>query len=637
MIVTDAPPTELAAARPLITAGNRRADQENLAEDRDSGFSGAACALIAGFAVLLCLPFAEMGLIDDWSYVRTAYDFAQTGHFVYNGWATAMLGWQIVWSAPFLKLFGYSFTVARLSMLPFAMGCGWLLHAILRHSGISNRNAVFGSLALCISPLFIPLAASYMSDIGGLSLILLCMYLCQRALEAKSDRAAVLWLCTAGLTNIVGGTERQIIWLGTLVLIPSAAWLMRKRRGVVTATIVLWLIGVAFILLAIHWFYSQPYSVPERLLYPSLDHPGASPSDLFLERLTPSYISFKVQVLSVVFVKTLFCLELILLPLLVAWLITIRKLERPAWIALGSFATLVGFAAWLLDKSDQLEHWLMPWLYHVLGTEAISKNTWDMLGNRPVSIPASLRIAISLLVVMSGAVFIAWLTVSKRPKPEKVTPITSKWQTLFILYLPYCAAYVLLLLPRGFHFFLFDRYLLDIVPVAILYLLKLHQERIRNSLPFVSYLTLAAFAIYGIFATHDLFALNRARVVAVQMLRISGVKENAAQAGFEYDGWSEIDQAHYVNESKITFPAGAYRLNRQDRHRPAACRLSFDPYTPALRPTFIVVLSPMWCLQQSDFPPVTYHAWLPPFIRSIYIQRVPDMMQDLIPVPALPK
>ena len=635
MIVIDPLPTKMAASRPLISGGIRLCDK-GMAEDPSSIFSGVACALIAGFAVLLCLPFADMGFIDDWSYVRTAYDFAQTGHFVYNGWATAMLGWQIVWSAPFLKLFGYSFTVARLSMLPFAMACGWLLHAVLRRSGISNRNAVFGSLVLCASPLFLPLAASYMSDVGGLSLILLCMYLCQRALEAKSDRAAVLWLCGAGLTNIVGGTERQVIWLGTLVLIPSAAWLMRKRRGVVTATTVLWLIGVAFILVAIHWFYSHPYSVPEKLFYTSPDHPGKSTFDPLLERMKPSNIIFKARVLSVVFVKTLFCLELILLPLLVAWFMTIRTLGRRVWITLGSLAAMLGVATWLLDKSDQLEGWLMPWIYHVLGTEAISKNTWDMLGNRPVSIPISLRIAISMLVVMSGAVFVVWLIVSKRRKPETSTSMTSRWQTLFILYLPYCAAYLVLLIPRGFRLFLFDRYLLYIAPVAILYLLKLHQERVRNSLPFVSYLTLAVFAIYGIFATHDLFALNRARVVAVNAIRSAGVPEDAAQAGFEYDGWSEIDVAQYINEFKIAFPADAYHPNLQDRYRPPDCRLGFDPYTPALHPTFIVVLSPMWCLEQSAFPPVIYHAWLPPFTRSIYIQRVPDMMQDLVPSPAEP-
>lgn len=607
-----------------------------MTEDQHSSLSGVGCAVIAGVAVLLCLPFAEMGFIDDWSYVRTAYEFARTGHFIYNGWATAMLGWQIVWAAPFLKLFGYSFTVARLSMLPFAIGCGWLTHAVLRHSGISNRNAVFGSLLFCTSPLFIPLAASYMSDVGGLFLILLCMYLCQRALEAQTDRAAVLWLCGAGLTNILGGTERQIIWLGTLILLPSTAWLLRKRRGVVPATIVLWLIGVAFILISTHWFYRQPYSVPEKLLYPPPQHPDQSTVVLLLERLKLPYFILKVQFLSFVLLKTFFCLELVLLPLLVAWLMTIRSLGRRAWVTLGSLAALLGVAAWLLDKSHQLESWLMPWLFHVLGTEAISKGTWDMLGDRPVVIPLSLRIAISMLVLLSGAAFAVWLIVYKRRQPGRYSPTTHSWQTLFIFYLPYTAAYVVLLIPRGLRFYIFDRYLLGIAPVAILFLLKLHQERIRNSLPLVSYLTLGIFAIYGIFATHDLFALNRARVAAVGVVRSSGVPEDAVQAGFEYDGWSEIDEMHYVNESKIAFPTHAFHPNRQDRHRPGDCRLGFDPYTPALHPSFIVVLTPMWCLEQSAFPPVIYHAWLPPFKRSVYIQRVPDMMRDIFPDSALP-
>ena len=66
-------------------------------------------------AILSCHPFVEMGLIDDFSYVRTALLFARTGHFVYNGWTTAMLGAQIVWAAPFIKLLGYSFFATRVS------------------------------------------------------------------------------------------------------------------------------------------------------------------------------------------------------------------------------------------------------------------------------------------------------------------------------------------------------------------------------------------------------------------------------------------------------------------------------------------------------------------------------------------
>jgi len=44
----------------------------------------------------------------------------------------------------------------------------WLFFALLVRFGISRRNAAFGALMLGLSPLFVPLAASYMTDVSGL-------------------------------------------------------------------------------------------------------------------------------------------------------------------------------------------------------------------------------------------------------------------------------------------------------------------------------------------------------------------------------------------------------------------------------------------------------------------------------------
>jgi hypothetical protein len=139
-------------------------------------------------AVLASWPFAEMGFVDDWSYVKTAFVFARTGHLVYNGWATAMLGWVIPWAALFIKLFGFSFTVVRLSTLPLSMASVYLLHASLVRFGITPRNAIVGALTLGLFPLFLPLASSYTTDVPGLLCILLCPYLCQRALAVPLFR-----------------------------------------------------------------------------------------------------------------------------------------------------------------------------------------------------------------------------------------------------------------------------------------------------------------------------------------------------------------------------------------------------------------------------------------------------------------
>jgi hypothetical protein len=52
-----------------------------------------SCALAVALCALLIHPYAETGICDDWSYIKTTQILAQTGHIVYNGWASAMLGW----------------------------------------------------------------------------------------------------------------------------------------------------------------------------------------------------------------------------------------------------------------------------------------------------------------------------------------------------------------------------------------------------------------------------------------------------------------------------------------------------------------------------------------------------------------
>ena len=155
------------------------------------------CALLTGLAVIAAYPVVEMGVIDDWSYTRTALDLVRTGHVVYNGWATAMLGWQIVWAALFIKLIGYSMLVVRMSTLPLAMGCAVLMFSVSARCGLNWRNAFLATCTVVLSPAFVPIAASYMTDVPGLFSILLCLYLCLRALGTKTEGSAIAWLAAA--------------------------------------------------------------------------------------------------------------------------------------------------------------------------------------------------------------------------------------------------------------------------------------------------------------------------------------------------------------------------------------------------------------------------------------------------------
>src|SRR5260370_11089514 len=228
-------------------------------------------AIAWAIAFMLCeavsRPYEEMGVCDDWSYIRTAQLLGQTGHIHYIGWAAAMIGWQLYPAALFLKLFGFSFTAARLSTFLVAVLTTFLIQRTFVRAGVNERNATIGTLAIVLTPLYMALSATFMTDVEGLFAIVICLYGCLRALQASSSSAATVWICFAALANAVFGSSRQIAWLGVLVMAPCTLWLLRHQRRTLVAGSVVTLAGWAFIALSLHWFHQQPYALPQYVLF----------------------------------------------------------------------------------------------------------------------------------------------------------------------------------------------------------------------------------------------------------------------------------------------------------------------------------------------------------------------------------
>src|ERR1700759_4538500 len=114
-------------------------------------WGGILTGLLVVAVAVASRPFTEIGREDDWSYVRTLQVLVHTGHIAYNGWATATLGWMLFWGVPFAKLFGSSYTVARLSILPLSFLSIHLFHACLRLIGITKHLAFFAAATYGLS------------------------------------------------------------------------------------------------------------------------------------------------------------------------------------------------------------------------------------------------------------------------------------------------------------------------------------------------------------------------------------------------------------------------------------------------------------------------------------------------------
>ncbi|MGA9672692.1 MAG: glycosyltransferase family 39 protein [Terracidiphilus sp.] len=567
-------------------------------------------AFLCTFLLLLCalatFPVAESGINDDWSFVQSARILAQTGHIVYNGWAATMLGWQLYLGALFAKLFGPSFTSIRASTLLVAMITAFLIQRTLVRAGISPRNATIGTFVIVLSPLFLPLAVSFMSDIDGLFCLVVCLYACLRALQAESNRAVLCWLAFAALSNAVGGTVRQIAWLGVLVMFPCVIWLLRRRPHVLALGALLYATSVLLVFASLHWFMQQPYSVPEPLIdrAPDLAHLG----DLAV-RLSVLLLTF----------------AMLLLPILIAFIptISLRHQSIAALLAIGEVLSLA-FAMHFFHYS--IGHVALPvdWSGNYVTSRGLVY-VFGVKGPEPATPSIGPRIFISIAVVFALLCFFAFLLNGRRPtqsadESPRISPPDSSsipLRSLLALLLPFTCAYIGLILPRGLRGLLFDRYLLLLLPIAVILLLRLYQDRVHRNLPLASSVLVMIFAVVAVAGTHDVYSMYRAQRSAIDELRAGGTLDTAIDGGFEYNGMIQIQHVGYINDPKMHMPA-ATRLT-QPALFPANCQPLRVWLTPAIVPGYALSSDPSACGGLSSFAPVIYHKWLPFRTVTIYI------------------
>lgn len=561
-------------------------------------------------ATLIPWPLVNMGINDDWSYILTTRTLAHTGHFGYNGWAAPILGWQALWGAMFARLFGASFNVIRLSLIPINLSVPLLYYAILRRCGLNSRHAVFGTLALVLSPVFVPLADTFMTDVTSLFAILVCVYLCQRALAAETDRSALLWLAVAAVSNILLGSVRQVVWLGILVMIPSCGWLLRRRRYAVSLTVALWLVGVVSIQLFLAWFLRHPYSVPEKLYQGRIGH-------------------HEIHLLLRATWRSCATLLLLCLPVLAAGLVVYRRSTKLYLPRIAAAASILLVIVLYLARRNFLMRLEPPWLGNIINIGGIFEG--PLLFGPLRQIPESVRLLTLFAVIVCTAAFVEALLTYRRAEPAPVPAPNGRdlsWHSLSILLLPFTAAYCILLVPRAVYVVLFDRYFIMVMAVLIIFMLRWHQERMSPRLPLLSYITLAVLALAGVAGTHDLFAMDRARLQLANELQRAGIPRTAVNGGFEYDTVSQVQAWGYVNDFHIVNPPGSFKP--QPLHT-GPCAYPYSYLMPAVKPEYVLAADASPCYTPTQFPTASYHTWLPPGEHQLFIGKMLPGSEDPLP------
>jgi len=566
------------------------------------------CSLALVVCTLISRPFVEMGIDDDWSFIRSALHVAETGQIAYFGWGAPILGWQLYLGALFIKVFGFSFSVVRLSVLLVSAVTVYLLHRILVRCGIGEIYATMGTLTFAISPLFLPLAFSFMTDVPGLFSLLLCLYLCLRALHAATNTSAFNWLIFAAVSNVVSGSVRQTSWLGVIVIVPSTCWILRNRRLPWVKAALLWFISLLCIFACIRWFEHQPFIQPE------------NPIEDILHRSSLGAIIREVFFF-------LLCIPMFLLPVLMAFITPVWVKTRRARIAVcialaGVTAVVLALYIHLHLHRHPLLGWLAPWG----GTRVTAQGliTFPEIGVRPSVIDPFVRAIISLVVLLSGSACIACLFGSAGARQSGRSPryrALSSRELAFLL-APFATVYFILLLPHGAIGSLSQRYLLPLLVVALVAVLRLYQQKVGTArLPVLSLVCLFIVAAYSVAAMHDFYAMERTRLILANEIRAVGVPRTGFYGGFDYDSWTQVDNWGYVTPSDINLPPGMQPIPSRPPSS-APCSVWYADLVPAIHPGYALSLDQVACDGPSRFAPAQYRTWLPPYSGSLYVQTV---------------
>ena len=506
---------------------------------------------------------------------------------------------QAYWAALFIKLFGFSFFIVRLSTVVLSAGLIPILYYLGRESGLAPSFAAFGACLCILSPFALPQELSFMSDVPAFFLFSLCLYASVKAWHAKTARASITWALLAALAGAASALDRQVYWLAPLLFLPAVAWMRRRHRGILAGLAAAWLLVLGACVYAMRWVVAQPYFRVE-------------PWFAAAQKTGPRGLILSATGLAVALALTA---ALMLAPVIAGFIpVVLRAASREAAALLLVLLAAVS-AVTAIHRNLQA-----PWMSSIVTEYGVVPGGVIPFGLPPVVLGEAARIAITFFVFLCclclGVCIKRYRNHAAGDIGDLRTPVP-----LMALGLSFAAFWLPAILIRSAQHSTYDRYLITFFPLLAIPLLWFYQTKVQPRVSRTSWTALAIFSLYSVAVNHDAFTVARARLKSADKLEAIGVPRTAILAGYEYDGWTQIETAGFVNYKEIANPPGAYR--------PISCKHDegwrwYISQFPALQPRYTVSLSHLSEFADGPVGPVSYTTWLPPGRHQVFTHILPE-------------
>lgn len=449
--------------------------------------------------VLLVGPWGNFPLNDDWSYAWTVRRLCQHNELDLLPWSAPSLLFQVWYGTLLCKIFGFSFTLLRLSTLVLAPVGLVGFFFFVRRLACPPSIAWLATLVLGGSPLFFSLSFTFMTEIPILVALSWASLFYLKAIQEER------WLPLIGASLLCGISiliRQNGIFLAAAASVTILIYGgMGSTRRFPRATLALLVPGIVFAAYHVWLFrwYGAPAGAAIRL---------REIADLSL--LDAADIAFRM----------LLYLGLLLCPLAVP---LFRSRDR-AFVRRSLLVGMVlaGTASFLYWDRRELMYYL-PNIIHGHGLGALTLRDALFLGmDVPFGFGPVCAVPLTIVAIASAATLCAaWLRpVARSHPPENIFPLLSL--------LLFAAGS---LLQSGFYF---DRYVLPALPFAIAATVAIYSS---PRIPALGVVLAVALAVYSVAGTHDYLAWNRARHEGLGMLLEEGRSVREIDGGVEFNGW----------------------------------------------------------------------------------------------------
>ncbi|WP_044400348.1 glycosyltransferase family 39 protein [Lacinutrix sp. Hel_I_90] len=456
--------------------------------------------------IVIINPIGDFPLNDDWCYGKSVKTLLEEGYLKLYNWGEMTLVSHVYWGYFFTKLFGFSFTVLRWSTLLMGFATILGIYELFKLARVTRWMNLFGTVLCMMNPIFLSLSFSFMTDVPFYCMTVWCFYFYAKAINTENLQSifwAVFFCCWAFLI-------RQLAWVFPVVWLITVL-LTEKRTFKNMAKAILPLFALIIFAMLFSYFMESNDLLQERY---------NSKFNLLLENIRNIDKKLIILILSYFF-RCLAYIGFLLTPILIFYIGRYTFKGYKIWAVLWT-VLITGILIKIGKVLPSLDN---IWIDFGVGPTTL----YDHAGNFTTS-PAPRAPELFWQIVTAIGVFssvallfhIRVMVVSVFNKTV-VSPIVLLSFVFFTVYLtPFLLVGV------------YDRYLLPLFPIAIVFLAANSNKIPKQRYQYVAFAFLGALTWFSVCATHDYLSWNRVRWDALNELMASGISENHINGGVEF-------------------------------------------------------------------------------------------------------